>query len=453
MKKSFKEQPDICGLTEKRAAMLEKFKIANVSPSSLSLARTFSSREAAEIHQHEKRRAKVPIGDYFEFMINEVALKRSNQDFFNALSFDHLDVDSVPEPAYAFCDWFKCTQPNTGRFQDFCSKAFPYFAKAGFDIYDTEKGMNGYSHCFALSMSGERVGSFAADERMGGLFELTGAGCRLVQARWSEWLKLMWSLNSLDFGITRMDVSTDFQGQQWSDYGVTVPELLYRATNENMFVLGSGSGARPSVAQFGDWSGQNAGEWNKNNYDPSVHAPGGLTFNVGKASSANQFTAYEKTKEQLGKKLVKTAEKVDLSHVRIERRFRRGTGDSKVVIPFNFAVSLDEAFIYNCKGLEDFMSGYIDFTGGNGFIKKEGIALKRVGNYVKAKVLKKAYWLRVQGGKCVNTLLKVGFSADEIITMIVNPDKGISGFIDDITDKDCIYSEFEKIRVGLLHAA
>ena len=432
-----------------RSNSLRNFKFATVSPDNLELARKFTNREQAELHLHVKKRKNIAIGDYFEFMINELALKRNNQDFFNALSFDFCDSASIPQPKYAFCDWLKCTQPDPDMFQDFCSKAFPYFKNAGFEIFDSGKGTNGYTHCYAITMNGERAGCFACSDKMGGLFELTGKGCALIQARWEEWVKLTWSLSTLQFRITRLDVSVDLKGYDWFRYGVTVPQLLYKATKEDMFVLGSGAGARPSIAQFGDWSGQNAGDWSREDYDPYEHAHGGLTFNIGKITSANQFCVYEKMKEQLGKKLVKVADRVDVSSVRIERRFGRGTGDSKVVIIWDFALKLDEALTANCAGLEKFLSEFGDFSDTDLEVKKEGLAVTRVGSYIKNKVLKKAYWLSVQGGKCVNTLLRLDFSPEEIIRMIVNPDKGIDGFIDNITNKDDIYYEFKSIKRSL----
>jgi len=405
-----------------------------------------SAETALIVSKFEKRKKKVAVGAFFDFMLNELALKRNNAEFFNALSFDYFDQANVPPPSYAFCDWLKCTQPNFVLYQEFCSKAFTYFVKAGFDIEDTGKGMNGYSHSFALKMKGERVGTFAADEKMGGLFELTGAGCQLMQVQWSEWCKMMWSLKLQEFRITRMDVSVDLDGAVCRDMGISVPSLLSEHATDQLFRVGC-IGSLPAVTQNGDWSCFMTGECSTSTYDPAIHAPSGLTLNIGARGGRNQFCIYEKGKQELGKKLVKSLSVEEASKVRIERRLGRGKGDGRVVIDFRSTIFLDDALTFMCPKFEKFMDRYLAGGGGTPASCSGDVSFERVGNYIKKKVLKKVFHLMQQGKKCINTLIDLGFNNNEIVNMLRGTDGvGIAGFIDDITDKDDIELEFNRIK-------
>lgn len=388
--------------------------------------------------------------DYTSHYLNDLAVRRHS----NKLSgFEFEQCEVIQRPAYSSVDWLKCTQPNKDHFTKFCEKAFPYLKNAGMEVYDAEKGMNGYKHSFAVVYQGERVGTFAADEKMGGLFELTGTGCGLLQANWYEWCRMICSLKTSGFGITRLDVCVDLQGVGWHNYGVTIPKMLRMVKKEGFLQVGTGAGNSPGINQFGDWTGMLDDEWDYSTYRPYLHSPDGLSFGIGKRNSANSFMVYEKGKEQFGKGMSKVRHSVTDSWVRVERRFTRGRGDSKVMIDFDFAVLCDRALFYRCPSLEKFVEDFYDWRGRHGMGKPQAgnIDLVKVGTNIKNRILKKTFWAAQHAGALVTTLLKIGFDHVQIVEML-SSGKLIKGYIDDITDKADIELEFMRIKRGMVHA-
>lgn len=452
LQSDFLEQRIPTSATNKRSKARRHHKLAKCDPETVKAILVHDTKAAAELANHTNRRRKIAVSSYFDFMVNELALKRNNQDFYNGLSFDK--APDTPMPVNAFCDYLRCTQPSTEHYQDFCSKAFPYFTKAGFDIVDTGGGMNGYPTAWALKFEGAVAGHFCVSDRMGGLFELTGLGCRLVQANWNEWRKLTWSLCTLGFRITRLDVSVDFSGYDWFHYDVTLPQLLNLAKTESMFSVGGWARSTPTISTHGDWSDLSCGVITHDSYEPSKHCLSGLTFEVGKRGGQNQFVVYEKGKEQLGRKLVKSLTEVEASAFRIERRFCRGSaGKTRVEVDWDFTVLLDEAFVYNCAGLERFVNDFTEFKGGRNPPPKAGIKIERIQKAQSNSLVKKAFHAMQQSGRVVNTLLYMGFSSDFIVNLLVNKDKMVEGFVDDVTHCKDLALEFAKVKAVMFGGA
>ena len=451
LQSDFLEQRSPTSETNKRSKAARHFKLAKLDKKTVESILVHDTKAAAELANHTNRRRKIAVSSYFDFMVNELALKRNNQDFYNGLSFDKAPY--TPPPVHAFCDYIRCTNTSTEHYQDFCSKAFPYFTKAGFDIVDTGHGLNGYPTAWVLKFEGAVAGHFCVCDRMGGLFELTGFGCRLVQANWDEWRKLTWSLCTLGFKLTRLDISVDFAGYDWFHYDVTLPEILNLAKTESMFSVGRAF-ITPKINTYGDWSDLSCGSIGVSDYNPSVHAPAGLTFDVGKRGGHNQFVVYEKGKEQVGRKLVKSLTEVEASAVRIERRFGRGSaGKTRVEIDWNFAVLFDEAFVYNCVGLEKFLNDFVAFKGGRNPPAKKGIKIERIVKVQSNSLVKKAFHSMQQSGKFINTLIHMGFSSDFVVNLLINKDKLVEGFVDDLTHCKDLALAFAKVKAVMYGGA
>lgn len=139
------------------------------------------------------------------------------------------------------------------------------------------KGLLGFSESIELwagvGSSTERCGAIAFGGGQGGrwLFQLTGAGCRLV----ADWSELSCLLEGLDGRLTRVDVALDLvRGSCGVDYAVD-------AYNKGRF---QARGPSPSSRRAGEWDGA---------------CSYGRTFYVGKAENGKVLRVYEKGK-QLG---------------------------------------------------------------------------------------------------------------------------------------------------------
>lgn len=361
-----------------------------------------------------------------------------------------FDIPVPPKSSVAFIDWLRCTNTDIKSFYEFAKYAMCKLQKWGFEIFDTGRGMSGYTHCFAILLNGERVGCFAADalDKMGGMFELTGTGCNMLQTNWVEWCSMIFSLKTAGFNITRLDVSSDFKGVAWHNYNKNIVKVL-KYVKDGGFRVGN-RGGMASIGTNGDWSDFIAGSKTSDTYVPALDCPAGLSFNVGKRDGVNSFIVYEKAKEMLGKGAFETLSAVDASWLRIERRFSRGTGRSKIVVPFEFCFMCDDAFFYNCEGLKSFVWAFQNWLKGNGVDPHQfdsNIAVERVGMKQGKTLLRKAFWAGRHAGRLLATLIGLGFTAQWICDTLI-ADKPIDGFIDNLTDCDDVLLEFKRLKYG-----
>lgn len=379
------------------------------------------------------------VSDKFKKFLNDESFPYMENWVKGGLEFD---IEVPPRPEDAFVDWLRCTNTDINAFFEFTKYLLTRLKSMGFEVHDTGKGLSGYTHCFAITFNSERVGSICADalDKMGGLFELTGTGCSMLQAHWGHWCSLMYSLKISGFSITRLDVSYDFKGAAWYNYNKTIVDFL-RLANSGKFSMGRGPS--PKITQNGDWTGLILGDCRS--YVPWQEKEG-LSFSVGTRSSINSILFYEKMKQLAGTGAFDTLTKVEASAVRAERRFTRGTGSSKVVIPFEFAIHCDDAFVYNCPGMQDFIREFKEWVSGRSdWSAGSGIGFERIVKHQAKKVLKKTFWAANHAGRLIKTLLELSFSPGEIVSFLAAEDT-IPGYIDNISEVSDIASELKRIK-------
>lgn len=337
--------------------------------------------------------------------------------------------ECTDRPAYTSVDWLRVTNPSLKSFDAFIKKFLPLLRGVGFRFVDTGGGLNGYTNCWVIQYEGENCGHVAADsnDKMGGMFELSGLGCQLMQVRWDMWCFLMAGCHEYGFRIKRLDTAVDFKGSIWDKFGFTMVDFA-KAYKSGMFVIGSGSGTKPTHSTPGDWLDLLLGDGGT--YDPRKQCPSGLTLNIGKATSGNSWCIYEKGKQLAGK----NPDRYDGSFgswVRVERRFSCGTGKSKREIPFDFALRPDESVLYGCAGFESFVSGWLDFQASEGVdvpvIDKVGIDVNRVGLMKGVSIKKTVKHVASHCGRVFKTLEDIGIDLVEFVNL-VKRDEGVKGF-------------------------
>lgn len=272
-------------------------------------------------------------------------------------------------PVKTEVDWLRCTNTRLKDFHDFIRKFSPLLVGHGFKFVEMERGMLNYSKAYQIQWNERVCGSICADPtegetNIGGMLDLTGAGCKVLQSRWDLWCHLVTGLMEYGFNVKRLDVAADFKGSLWMEYGFNILHFN-DAVQAGMFSTGK-CGPDPAISLLGDFSKVLSQRMGADDYVPMVHAPGGCTINVGKRTSCSSWCIYEKGKQMAGK----NPELYDTSMfdwVRVERRFAQGSGRSKKVIPFEFALYPDEAIVYQCQGFAKFLKDFDTFRNSKGF--------------------------------------------------------------------------------------
>ena len=301
----------------------------------------------------------------------------------------------------------------------------------------SEKGLHGYDKSAKLLIKRDRdtltVGHIARSEsggNKGGLFELTGVGCKMLQLQKPElWLELYTLFQFYDWRISRADIALDLPGQYCLDNGYTVPVLFRDVVNDGLFRSDKlrNPNMKQTYSMVGDWSPLAVGGITPENYDPLTHCKAGLTAYVGsRKGSADFFRIYEKGKELLGAEA--EPDSVDRAWVRVEHEMsRRGTGRE---IPLDVMLRSDEYFAIDRSGVRNLMDEYresLDFN------HVHQIQLEQFKREKSLSITKKVYWAKHSYGRLFRTLVDMGIDYPQIIGWLTRAD-GL---------KECIFDLYE----------
>lgn len=335
----------------------------------------------------------------------------------------------TPEPVLTLVDYLRITNPDTHKFESFFRKFIPYLKGVGFDFVEVDKKINGYQKSWLISVFDTNVGYLCADERMGGMIDVTGRGCQLLQNNWALWCCFVSGIQEFDMRIKRVDIAADFKGSMWDDYGMNIVGISDLVSDGKFFSSTRAGGVKPSVNTFGDWlsvRGKNA-----SSYDPKVDCPDGLTINIGSKGSTKQWCIYEKGKQLAGVSASSIYDGSLNSWVRVERRLMSGSGRSAVEINCLSLVYPDEAFTLDCSGVRDFVDDWYDFKSDNGVVEvpvpEVGLSFDRVGLTMGVCVKKTAIHVANQCGRFFKTLEDIGVDIVDFAN-IVRREEGLKGF-------------------------
>ena len=339
-------------------------------------------------------------------------------------------------------DWLRLTITDLEHFENTISEIDGkggILDCAGIETRWSEKGLHGYEQSAKLLIKRDTdtltVGHIAMSEsggNKGGLFELTGVGCKVLQLLKPElWLELYTLFQHYEWRISRADIALDLPGQYCLDKGYTVPVLFSEAVNNKLFV--SDKLKNPNMQQAfsmaGDWSPLVVGGIRPEDYDPLAHCKAGLTAYIGsRKGSADFFRVYEKGKELLGAEA--EPDSIDRAWVRVEHEMsRKGTGRE---IPLDVMLRPDEYFALDRSGVRGLMHEYRET------LDLDQVQQAQLSQFQREKSLsitKKVYWAKHSYGRLFRTLVDQGIDYAEIIDWLTRSD-GLKECIFDLDEVD-----------------
>ena len=336
-------------------------------------------------------------------------------------------------------DWLRVTNNDYASFEqtmgDLAENGGILF-EAGMDVtWKPHKGMHGYAESASILIWKDNdymtVGNIAYSkegQNQGGLFELTGTGCKILQVEYPAlWLELYNVLAYHDWRVSRADVALDLLGAYCQEHGITVPKLMRDADENDLFKsdLNKNPNFVPEIQQAGSWTKLMTGRITPDDYDPQQHCPAGLTFYVGNRKSSDDFfRVYEKGKEILGKQA--EPDSIDRSWVRIEHEItRKGSGR---IIPLDVMIRPDEYFCAGRSNVRAIMEAIrkdrelkaIQCWQREQFKKEKSLLLSR-----------KVHWARYTYGRTVKTMRDLNWSDADIVDALMR-EAGLKEFIPDL---------------------
>jgi DNA relaxase NicK len=347
-------------------------------------------------------------------------------------------------------DWLRATVTDLDAFTATMSDLLEtggILGSADMDVKWTEKGLHGYDRSASILIWKDNdyltVGHIAQADKgrnKGGMFELTGTGCKVLQLEHPTlWLELYSLLQYHDWRLSRVDIALDLSGEYALEQDYTVPKLLAQAKLSGLFQ--SDRLRNPNMKQSfhiaGDWSDFAIGLLTPDNYDPLQHCPAGLTAYVGNRKTADDFfRVYEKGKELLGS--MAEPESVDRGWVRIEHEMsRKATGRN---IPLEVMIMPDAHFAESRSGVRAILDKLRERQALEAAKQWQREQFKREKGLL---LSKKLYWARHSYGRLVRTLIEQGMDAADIIEWLSRT-SGLKEFVFDLTDPP---SGFERFRV------
>lgn len=246
----------------------------------------------------------------------------------------------------------------------------------------------------------------------GGLFELSGVACDLLQTHYPLlWVKLYELLTLFNWSITRVDVALDLEGEYATQQGLTLPMILDRTVKDNLFAsdFQKNPNTKLSYEPRGDWTDFISRNLQPSDYNPLKHCPAGLTLYVGSRKHSDDFfRTYEKGKEILGR--MPEPENIDRGWVRIEHEMTRKS--SNRVIPLEVMLNPDEYFCAGRSGIRQILDDLRTYRE----LKHQKDWRREL--FTKKKLLKlsaKIHHAKRSYGRLVRTLLSLGFEEGLII--------------------------------------
>lgn len=315
---------------------------------------------------------------------------------------------------------------------------------ADMDVKWTDKGMHGYDKSASILIWKDSdyltVGHIALAEsgrNRGGLFELTGTGCKVLALEHPAlWLELFDLLQYHDWRISRVDVALDLSGDYAREHGYTVPKLFAQAVNDGLFQSDRlrNPNMKQSFSMAGDWSALAVGNLTPDTYDPLQHCPAGLTAYIGNRKTADDFfRVYEKGKELLGG--MAEPDNIDRGWVRIEHEMsRKATGRH---IPLDVMIRPDAYFAASRGGVRAILDQLRDHQALQAAKEWQREQFKREKSLL---LSKKMHWARHSYGRLFRTLIEQGMDALDIIDCLSRT-TGLKEFVFDLTEPPPAASE------------
>lgn len=335
-------------------------------------------------------------------------------------------------------DWLRATITDFEAFEKSLSEIVGnggVLDNADIDVQWSTKGLHGYETSASLLIWKDNdfltvghIGMSREGRNQGGMFELTGVGCKVLQIEYPElWLELYQVLTYYGWRLSRVDIALDLMGDYAKQHHYTVPRLFKLAVNGQLFRSDNlrNPNMKQSFTTAGDWSPLVVGNVTPENYDPLEHCPAGLTAYIGnRGGSEDFFRIYEKGKEVLGS--VAEPDNIDRSWVRIEHEMTRKSKER--VIPLEVMTAPDEYFCAGRSGVRFLMLKLrtdkaleaIQQWKRDKFKREKSLLLSR-----------KIHWAKHAYGRLIKTLQDKGYTASQIIE-VLSRTAGLKDFVYDL---------------------
>jgi DNA relaxase NicK len=311
-------------------------------------------------------------------------------------------------------------------------------------VHWTEKGLHGYETSASIKIWKDNdyitVGNLAYSEggrNKGGLFELSGMGCKVLQLEYPAlWLELYNVLMLAEWRISRVDIALDLSGDYAKERGYTVPLLFKQAVNEGLFKSDAQRNPlmKQSTQTVGDWADLVCGNLSAEDYDPLQHCPAGLTAYIGNRKSSDDFfRVYEKGKQLLG--AMAEPEAIDRGWIRIEHEMSRKA--SGRTIPLDVMLRPDEYFCAGRSQVRSIMEQLRAHRDMSAIQSWQRAQFKREKGLL---LSKKVHWARHTYGRLLRTLQDKGFSDTEIVDRLSRT-SGLKEFVFDLLDESTSAAE------------
>ena len=338
-------------------------------------------------------------------------------------------------------DWFRVTTNELDAFKATLTELEGdngLLENANLDVkWKQGKGLHGYSESASILLWKDNdymtVGNLAYSEdgpNKGGMLELTGTGCKVLQVEYPAlWLELYNLLTYHNWRISRVDIALDLSGAYCQAHGFTVPKLMREAKQNDLFKSDAAKNPnmKAAIEPCGDWSDMTIGVLSVDAYDPLTHCPAGLTMYVGKRKHSDDFfRVYEKGKEILGKQA--EPEAVDRAWIRIEHEMSRKA--SGRIIPLDAMIRPDEYFCAGRSNIRAVMEAVrndrelkaIQCWQREQFKREKSLMLSR-----------KVHWARHTYGRTIHTMRGLGWTDEQIVDALMR-ESGLKEFIPDLLD-------------------
>jgi len=340
-------------------------------------------------------------------------------------------------------DWFRAT--TTGADSLFTITGLQDLLTVGDDgEIDTDiafqhvtKGLHGYPEQYLINVNTDQgsmsVGSIAFEQNpnesmCGVMLDMGGKGLDYLRLNAPHKLgKLKDYLSGYGFRISRIDIALDLPGYYCRDNGLTVPSVLADHVDNRTFEPISGSRAM-LTQQYGDWT------WNMNgredsiryqDYNPSEHAPKGLTAAIGSRQCANYIRVYEKAKQMISTAELGEDHDLDKWDLRIEQEIKKQK--HLPPIPWDVLTHPDYFFMLG-RPARAFLDDYRSTLSAAAI---EQAQKQRFERHKELSLERKVFWGRRAYGRLVNTLLAEGLTKEEVCDKLVRS-VGLKDFVYDI---------------------
>jgi DNA relaxase NicK len=344
-------------------------------------------------------------------------------------------------------DWFRATTVGSDSLftvtglQDLLTIGDDGEIDTDIEFQHINKGLHGYPEQYLINVNTDKgsmsVGSIAFEQNpnesmCGVMLDLGGKGLDYLRLNAPHKLgKLKDYLSGYDFRISRIDIALDLPGYYCRDNGLTVPVLLADHVDNRTFEPMSGSRSM-LTQQYGDWSWNMMGREDSicyQDYNPSQHAPKGITAAIGSRQCANYIRVYEKAKQIISTAELGEDHDLDKWDLRIEQEIKKQR--HLPPIPWDVLTHPDYFFMLG-RPARAYLDSYRATLSAAAI---EQAQKQRFERHKQLSLERKVFWGRRAYGRLVNTLLAEGMTKEDVCNMLTR-DVGLKDFVYDIAAAD-----------------